>query len=268
MKNKCVICTYVYKQELSKTEHLSLLRLIDFCYKNNILDKLLINIPKSFDFNLFFNTYISKFFKDNNINSYINYIKYDDICFSSINAYNNMLLLSKNYYGDFCNDYDYMLIYQLDGYIFDNQLEYFLNKNYDFIGGYYLPLYTEFNKYNSYENIEEKHLLMNGGVSLKNIKFCIDCISNYYNDYLKGCEFNNIHKYINEDTFFSMFYTIEVNAIDAIKFSLNWAGAETHYAINNFEYPFCCHGIDKNKFLMKLVEKYNKENNLNYSKYI
>ena len=269
MNNKCVICVYNHKQNISKSEHLSLLRIFDFCIKNNLIDNLLFIIPQSFNVDLFISTYLLKFINDNNIDDYqFRYIKYSDICFSSINAYNNMLVLNVNHYGDISN-YDYILTYQLDGYIFDNELDYFLNKNYDYIGGYYLPVFSDRSKYNNYDNIDtEHHLSMNGGVSLKNIKFCIDSIKKYYNDYLNGCEFNSVHSYLNEDTFFSLFYNTEVNALDSIRFSLNWAGAESHYAINNFKYPFCCHGINKSNFLMKLVEKYNKENNLNYSNYI
>ena len=269
MNNRCIICVPIYKIELSKSEHLSLLRIIDFCLANNLFDNLIFIIPKNFDFLLFINKYIGEFETSKyHRNFEYNIITYDDDTFISLNAFNNMLLLSSNFYGDF-NNYDYMLTYQLDAYIFDNQLEYFLNKNYDYIGGYYLPIYTQHTLYDDNIDINENHnLSMNGGFSLKNINFCLKCIQDHYLNYLKGCEFNNIHSYINEDTFFSLFYTTEVNALEAINFSLNWAAAESHYAINNFKYPFGCHGIDKSKFLMKLIKKYNKENNLDYAKYI
>ena len=267
--NRCCICIHNHKQYITQIEHLSLLRIFDFCTKNNLINDLFFVIPQSLDLNLFVSTYLVDFANDNNIELIYRYVKYSDECFSSLNAYNNMLSLSANHYGDFGGNYDYMLTYQLDGYIFDNDLNYFLDKNYDYIGGYYLPMYTERTKYNHYDNIDtEHHIIMNSGVSLKNIKFCINSINEHYRKYLDGCEFNNVYSYINDDSFFSLFYNKEVNPIDSIKFSLNWAGAESHYAINNFKYPFCCHGINRSKFLMKLVENYNKENDLNYSNYI
>jgi hypothetical protein len=45
----------------------------------------------------------------------------------------NALLLLKNFYGRFIK-YNYMLIYQLDAYVFRDELEYWCSQNYDFIG--------------------------------------------------------------------------------------------------------------------------------------
>ena len=270
MNNRCCICVINHKTTLADFEQLSLLRIVDFCIQTNKLDDLIFVLPKSNveSFKDFCDTYVNKFTNDKFGYSYnFNFIYYDDICFSSLNAYNNMLMLSENFYGDYSASYDYMLVYQLDGYIFDNQLDYFLDKNYDYIGGYYLPMYCDRLAYKNFDNINDKHLLMNGGVSLKKISFCIDCIENNFQN-INGCDFDNIHSYMNEDAFFSMFYTTEVTALESIKFSLNWAAAESHYAINNFKYPFCCHGINKSNFLLKLVEKYNQENNLDYSQYM
>lgn len=269
MINECVICVINHKQDLQQYEQLSLLRIIDFCYTNNILHNLCLVLPNNMDINMFWSKYINPFLIDKHIDNSISYLLLDHIAFSSLNAYNNMLSLSINFYGHFCGKYKYMLTYQLDGYIFDNQLEYFLNKQYDYIGGYYLPMYVNMMKYNEYENIDsEHHLVMNSGVSLKKISFCIDSIKENYTNCINGIEFNNVHSYINDDDFFSMFYNTEVSAVDSIKFSLNYSAAETHYAINNFQYPFCCHAFHKSKFLQKLIDNYNKEHNLDYSKYI
>lgn len=272
MNNRCCICVINYKTKLMDYEQLSLLRIIDFCIQSNRLGDLIFIMPTSNikTFDDFCETYINKFVNDKfGIIYNFKFMHYDDDAFCSLNAYNNMLMLNKNFYGDFLDSYDYMLIYQLDAYIFNDQLNYFLNENYDYIGGYYLPLYVDSLKYNNFNNLStEQHLIMNGGVSLKKISFCIDSITKHYDKLIKGCEFNNVFSYINEDTYFSMFYETKVNAIESMKFSLNWAGAENYWAIINFDYPFCCHGIQHSQFLMKLIEKYNKENNLEYSNYV
>ena len=272
MNNRCCICVFNYKTKLMDYERLSLLRIVDFCTQSNRLDDLMFIMPKSNieTFNDFCQTYINKFTNDKyGIIHKFKTVYYDDICFSSLNAYNNMLMLSENFYGDYSTSYDYMLVYQLDGYIFDNQLDYFLDKNYDFIGGYYLPLYVNDLKYNNFNNLDvERQLIMNGGVALKKISFCLNALRMHYSEFIEGCVFNNIFAYINEDTYFSMFYETKVDAIESMKFSLNWSGAENYWAIINFEYPFCCHGINKSKFLLKLIEKYNRENNLDYSQYM
>lgn len=269
MIDQCVICVIHHKQDLEKYEQLSLLRIIDFCCNNNLLNNLYLILPDNINLDKFWNNYINPILNDKQIYTNIKYWIFDKVVFSSLNAYNNMLSLNQNFYGNFINDYNYMLTYQLDGYIFDNQLEYFLNKEYDYIGGYYLPVYANLIKYNEYENINtEHHLIMNSGVSLKKLSFCIESIQQNYKNFIEGIEFNNIHAYINDDDFFSIFYTTEVNTLDSIRFSLNYSGAETHYAINNFQYPFCCHAFHKSRFLQKLIENYNKEHNLDYYKYI
>ena len=277
MKNKYCICIFIYKETLDNYEKLSLLRLIDYCYTNNDIDKLIWVISKSFLNKLddFYKKYIDKFIQDKyhikEIN--INYLVYDDIAFESLNAYNNRLMLNANFYGDFVNKYEYMLIYHLNSYIFNNNLNYFLDKNYEYIGGYFAPDYESYSIVNSKicSNIKdinnEHHLIMNGGASLRNIQYCINTLIDNY-DLIEGCDYNSIFKYFNEDEFFSLYYKTNIKAIDSIRFSLNWLGAENYWAIIDFQYPFMCHGINKNKFLMKLIEKYNKENNLDYSSYI
>ena len=92
--------------------------------------------------------------------------------------------------------------------------------------------------YKKYDNIDsEKHLLMNGGISLRKIKFCIETIENNYENIMQELYFDSTNSYLMEDVFFSMFYKQNVSAIDSIRFSLNYSAAETHYAINNFNYP-------------------------------
>jgi hypothetical protein len=58
--------------------------------------------------------------------------------FVSISCY-NALLLSKKFYTRFI-DYEYMLVYQLDAYVFRDELEYWCKKNYDYIGAPWLRL--------------------------------------------------------------------------------------------------------------------------------
>jgi hypothetical protein len=64
-------------------------------------------------------------------------IRFDDRYFTSIAGYNK-LMLSSCFYKTFL-DYRYMLIYQLDSYIFSDDLISWCNKGYDYIGGPWLP---------------------------------------------------------------------------------------------------------------------------------
>lgn len=80
----------------------------------------------------------------------INFKVYNDICpsfygvvhfkkryFESIKGYNE-LMLSADFYKQFLN-FKFILIYQLDAYVFKDELLYWCNKNYDFIGAPHTP---------------------------------------------------------------------------------------------------------------------------------
>lgn len=65
--------------------------------------------------------------------------EFPDACFSSLNAYNK-LVLDANFYRRF-STYTYLLIYQLDAYVFKDELLDWAAKGYDYIGAPWLPLH-------------------------------------------------------------------------------------------------------------------------------
>jgi hypothetical protein len=60
------------------------------------------------------------------------YIYFDSNYFNSLESYNS-LMLSKSFYSKFQN-YQYLLIYQTDSYVFRNELKSWIDKQYDYIG--------------------------------------------------------------------------------------------------------------------------------------
>jgi hypothetical protein len=62
---------------------------------------------------------------------------FDDSFFTSIETYNS-LMLSAEFYSRFL-EYDYILIYQLDAYIFRDELTEWCAKAYDYIGAPWIP---------------------------------------------------------------------------------------------------------------------------------
>lgn len=94
---------------------------------------------------------------------------YDSRFFKNVYGY-NQLMLSKAFYQRF-TQYEYMLIYQLDAYIFKDELLDWCNKGYDFIGA---PLLED--KF-GWENRYIIPNSNNGGFSLRRIKYCIDFLS-------------------------------------------------------------------------------------------
>ena len=85
--------------------------------------------------------------------------------FESIDGYNE-LCFSSEFYERFLH-YEYMLICQLDVWIFEDQLDYWCGKGYDYIGA---PLFHAYTK----ERYTKKILgIGNGGFSLRKISHCL-----------------------------------------------------------------------------------------------
>lgn len=110
----------IYKNELSHYEMISLSQCIKVLHKHPII----IAKPRSLRLTV--------------LNGYegIQYMDFDDAYFDSIRGYNR-LLLWKGFYGRFFA-YEYMLIYQLDAYVFNDQLLDWCRKGYDYIGAPWL----------------------------------------------------------------------------------------------------------------------------------
>ena len=90
-------------------------------------------------------------------------------CFSSVGAYNR-LCFSPKLYRAFSN-YEYMLIYQLDAYVFEDRLDYWCNLGYDYIGGPWLCSWS-----NEVENLDHWEV-GNGGFSLRRIGSFINILT-------------------------------------------------------------------------------------------
>lgn len=61
----------------------------------------------------------------------------DNRHFTSIQSYSDLLLTTEFY--DLYSDYDYMLIYQLDAWVFRDELQMWVDKGYDYIGAPWIP---------------------------------------------------------------------------------------------------------------------------------
>lgn len=97
--------------------------------------------------------------------------------FSSVKGYND-LCLSIDFYERF-SDYEYMLIYQLDAWVFRDELDYWCNKGYDFVGA---PLFHAHN----FRKISTKFSgVGNGGFCLRRISHCLELLKgNQYKPFI------------------------------------------------------------------------------------
>lgn len=94
-------------------------------------------------------------------------VRFPQRFFDGIKGY-NLLMLDKRFYKRF-NKYKYMLVYQLDAWVFRDELDEWCSKGYDYIGA---PWIEE-------DGYGELHLtgVGNGGFSLRRVQHFIDVLS-------------------------------------------------------------------------------------------
>ena len=153
--------------------------------------------------------------------------------FTSVAAYSR-LLLSQQFYARF-RDFEYMLIYQLDAFVFVDLLQEFCSLGYDYIGG---PWQLQ----NSLQQVRpgkyKIYHVGNGGFSLRRIEACCRLLAK--------CQGNPRYDGWGEDTFWgiaghedSEFRLAPLRI--AYAFSIDTL-AERCYRKNGSQLPFGCHG--------------------------
>lgn len=250
MRGRAVIVIPVYKNSLRDLEMIGLRQ----CFKVLSHYNIVFIGPESFD-------------PDDDYKSFINKAQYrslDDDHFQSIESY-NQLLLSAWFYELF-SDYEYMLIHQLDAFVFDDRLKEWMDKGYSYVGAPW------FKKNEAGEYVKEFLEVGNGGFSLRKIKDCIKVLKsdkkvfslkqnisiqkdygnrNFlwhgFNDHLKGVRFNELSdaKDVNEDKIlvkaadrFDFFKVPEPE--EALDFSFE-RFPEHLFEMNSEKLPFGCH---------------------------
>lgn len=170
--------------------------------------------------------------------------------FKSIATYNR-LMLNPEFYRNFL-EFDYILIYQLDGFVFCDRLDEFMAKGYDYIGAPWLDGMKLY-KY-SFRGIELLNRFLNGvfvyctlyvgngGVSLRKVNSTINILeknAGQVNDWRE-----------NEDLFFAKMgiefpdefkiATVE----EALEFSFE-SNVKKCWESNHRHLPFACHAWEK-----------------------
>lgn len=201
------------------------------------------------------------------------YRRFDDDFFAGVDGYNH-LLLSREFYEAF-EDFEYILIYQLDCLVFSSDLDYWITSGYDYIGAA-LP---------RVESDPEKGFsrVGNGGLSLRRVGGFLDVINSerhrenagalvrdvfttplrgvngststfgqwakrtkLFREVARGSEWYRLNYTLHEDLFWSdrarLFcpnFKIASTSV-ALKFSFDWAPRYC-FEQNNRKLPFGCH---------------------------
>lgn len=182
--------------------------------------------------------------------------------FNSIEGYNR-LMLSRDFYETFA-EYEYILIAQLDTYIFKDELSYWCSRGYDYIGApwlrrdiYNMPLIKQLvSVYQSAGRLlgRRSHYdrygrIGNGGLSLRKVDSHLRALIENPDLVVLYSEINNRRHLFNEDTFWAMeipwfkYPTVD----EAMLFAYN-KYPELSYERTGGRLPFGCHGWTKPKY--------------------
>jgi hypothetical protein len=239
-----IIVIPVYKDQLLETEMVSLLQCIKILGNHTIC----LVAPESLDLSAYDVT-----------GQQVRVERFDAEYFKNISGYNR-LLLSLEFYSRF-SAFEYMLIYQLDCYVFRDELLFWCEKGYDYIGAPWLffdkanmtfkenlklvvkqAYYKYFKK--DVQGFQLYHNVGNGGFSLRNIKKFRSVLAS-------GRTFqefygNDTKSLGNEDVFWS-FAAPGIKKPDyktASKFALDM-NVNIGLRYNNGKLPFGCHAWPK-----------------------
>ncbi|TWP27811.1 hypothetical protein ETU09_06865 [Apibacter muscae] len=240
MKVKIIIP--IYKTELSSIEKFSLDRCLNV-FKNYtivLVHPILLNLPKYIEFK-----------GSNNIEKEV----FDNSYFESVESYNR-LLLSVEFYQRF-KYLDYILIYQLDCYVFKDELLNRCTQGYDYIGAPWIFTSNILAKIKKKLN-SKKYLIWyktgNGGFSLRKIESSLKIVEELKREI-------EVYPY-NEDVFWSIKVTKYMSDFKipdypiSLKFAID-RKPKLALQLNNNELPFGCHGINKPKVINFWKKKLN-----------
>lgn len=199
--------------------------------------------------------------------------EFDKEYFKNIAGYNK-LMLGSEFYERFL-EYDYILIYQLDSFVFRDELMAWCEKGYDYIGAPWIAtknfisfLLKPFNSKSIKKRKPVFFKVGNGGLSLRKTRSFYDISRKLAGEIEEQLEKKG-EIYTNEDVFWSIkvpefFPEFKIPEYrEAVGFAID-RKPKIGLKINNNQLPFGCHGIDKPKvleFWAPIVEKeYQKTN--------
>ncbi|MDR0348473.1 MAG: hypothetical protein LBH90_03140, partial [Tannerella sp.] len=185
---------------------------------------------------------------------------FDDCYFRDRNGYNK-LMLSGLFYADFLHT-KYILIYQLDAYVFRNELSYWCEKDYDYTGApwlkkpvYNLPVISGMMKFSSRyrhrKGLKSKQDLYNkvgnGGFSLRKVESFYHAITEHEDLIRPYLEQRGGDHLYNEDVFWASIPNFKYPDVEeALAFAFDKYPALC-YQLNRGRLPFGCHGWYKRK---------------------
>lgn len=216
MKKKCAVVIPMYTMDLSEYEEISLKQAEKVFINYDVIAVL----PEELVFN-----------KEDDIKVE----RFEDEYFESVASYNRFVL-SEQFYQRF-QGYEYILLYQLDAFVFEDKLAYFCNLGYDYIGAPWL--------HGLFNYVDAAHSIWyvgNGGFSLRKV----DSFLNIIREKKPLCN----EQIKNEDLYFASILDKEFKQAPkeiALQFAFE-RQVKTCYQNNHYELPFGCHAWERYDF--------------------
>lgn len=252
MATKTVVIP-IYKNEISPEEVKSLNQCLKILGRHQIT--LIAPIGLVF-------TRILDIFKEHSV--WPDIVFFSEFYFADILGYNR-LMISREFYERFIR-YDYILIYQLDCFVFKDELDYWCRLKYDYIGAPWILNGVENNFIRRIKSMLKKKLKLllnypntwdvndlgvgNGGFSLRNPTRFLKVIRKMDKTKRYMGYWTPIDYHYNED----MFWSFEVNRYfpnikkpgwkTALRFAFE-INPKFCFEINNHELPFGCHAYSR-----------------------
>lgn len=257
MKNTCAIIIPIYKPTLNCVEEIALNRL------KNV-------IGTSRDIYLIAPDNLDTTAYDNIYGIHLNTIYFPQYYFESTATYSH-LCLNYNFYNEF-SDYEYMLIYQLDCYLFSDEIDFWCSKGYDYIGPPILSTDCGWNTVVETVNGKKyKPMVGNGGFSLRKIetfKYLTQPDGEFYR--VSGVTQEMINQVVYEDKYFCndlyKYYDLYVpDWTEALEFGLDMSVDIIYDLYKMNPTPMGAHSIEKNiRYWQHVIPEFMDKNVIQY----
>ena len=223
--SKCVIAVPLYKPSLTIDEYNSINQLFKILGNYDIVAY----CPNSLDISYYENNF-----------KFIRFYGFWDEYFNEYPKGYNKLMLQSGFYETF-KDWEYILIYQPDSWVFKDELEYWCNKGYDYIGAPFLFIRNDEYKLKCCP-------IGNGGFSLRKISYWINLCKEQSNLCEYIWELNDTE--YGEDHIFAALSIMGINNFnvptweEAAKFAYD-TDPHVSYIVTGYQLPFGCHAYTK-----------------------